>query len=282
MNEGKCLCGSVTWELTAEPTDAYNCHCKMCQKVHGAPFGTYFMVQPDHMRWTSSTDKIIHYRSSEYLTRASCDVCGSVVPCLSQEEDFWFVPAGGHDQGKKADANIFVADNAAWHDMTDDRPSHDAFPPEDGSPVVEDKPLPEKPDGVVRGSCLCGAVEFHVTKPLKVAYNCHCSRCRHARAAAHASNAFTSMDGVQFVKGEEHLKSHKVPEAKYFTQVFCDVCSSIMPRLDPGRDIAVVPLGSLDDDPGIKPESNIFVADKAGWHDITDDLPAFEAGPPSA
>ena len=77
MSEGKCLCGSVTWELTAEPFAAYNCHCKMCQKVHGTPFGTYYFVRPDQFRWTSDTDSIIHYRSSHVLTRCSCDVCGS-------------------------------------------------------------------------------------------------------------------------------------------------------------------------------------------------------------
>ncbi len=43
---------------------------------------------PDQLRWTSSTDTIIHYRSSEYLTRGSCDVCGSVVPCLSEESEY--------------------------------------------------------------------------------------------------------------------------------------------------------------------------------------------------
>ena len=46
MNEGNCLCGSVTWELTGEPYAAYNCHCVMCQKIHGTPFGTYYFVAP--------------------------------------------------------------------------------------------------------------------------------------------------------------------------------------------------------------------------------------------
>ena len=145
---------------------------------------------------------------------------------------------------------------------------------------MDDKPLASKPDGVVRGSCLCGAVKYHVTEPFRVAYNCHCSRCRHGRAAAHASNGFTSFDGVHFVKGEDHLKTYKVPDARYFTQVFCDVCGSLMPRLDAERKIAVIPLGGLDDDPGIKPGEHIFVAHKAGWHDITDDLPTHDEDPP--
>ena len=98
---------------------------------------------------------------------------------------------------------------------------------------MDDKPIGRSPDGVVRGSCLCGAIAFHVTEPFKMAYNCHCSRCRLARSAAHASNGFTSSNGVHFLRGKDHLKSYKVPEARYFTQVFCDVCSSPMPRLTP-------------------------------------------------
>ena len=280
MNEGRCLCGGVTWVLTAEPFFAYNCHCRMCQKVHGTPFGTYYLVRPEHIRWTSETDTIVRYRSSHFLTRCSCDVCGSVVPFLGSDSEHWAAPAGCHDHGKNADCNIFVPDNAPWHEVTGDLPRHDAYPVETGSPTVEGKPLAAGPEGVVRGSCQCGAIAFHVTGAIEAAYNCHCWRCRHARAAAHSSNGFTSFDGVRFLKGEDHLKSYKVPEARTFTQVFCDVCSSAMPQRDAERKIAFIPLGSLDDDPGIKPAEHIFVAYKAGWHDITDDLPRFEEAPP--
>ena len=135
------------------------------------------------------------------------------------------------------------------------------------------------PEGVVRGSCVCGSIEFHLTEPFKVVHNCHCTRCRRARAAAHATNGFVSLGGIQFVKGEEHLKTYKLPEAKFFTQVFCETCGGKMPRIDTQRGVAVVPLGALDDDPKAKAVDHIFVAYKAGWHDITDDLPTYEEGP---
>jgi hypothetical protein len=41
----------------------------------------------------------------------------------------------------------------------------------------------------------------------------------------------------------------------------------------------VIPAGSLDDDPGMRPEMHIFVGSKADWHEITDDLPQHEAYP---
>ncbi|MDH3671991.1 MAG: GFA family protein [Gammaproteobacteria bacterium] len=280
-NPGRCLCGSVAWEITAEPFQAYNCHCKMCRKAHGAPFGTYWFLLPDQFRWTSDTDTIVHYRSSHLLTRSFCRTCGSVVPYPSERRGLVVAPAGCHDNGRKSDCEIFVAHKAPWFDITSDLPRHDDYPPESGYERVEHEPMPEGPEGVVRGSCLCGAIELHVTEPFRTVHNCHCSRCRRGRAAAHTSNGVTSMNGVKFIRGEEHLKSYKVPDAKFFTQVFCEICGSKMPRIDPDRQIAVTPLGILDDDPGMKPVDHIFVADMAGWHDITDDLPAFQQAPAS-
>ena len=37
-----------------------------------------------------------------------------------------------------------------------------------------------------------------------------------------------------------------------------------------------VALGSLDDEPGIRPTEHIFVGSKAAWFEITDDLPQAE------
>ena len=49
-----------------------------------------------------------------------------------------------------------------------------------------------------------------------------------------------------------------------------------MPRLDDSRGIAIIPFGSLDDDPGRGGDDHIFVASKADWDKITDDLPQFD------
>jgi hypothetical protein len=132
----------------------------------------------------------------------------------------------------------------------------------------------------ITGSCLCGAVRFVVTGRVLRAQHCHCSRCRKARSAAHASNFFTPVDGVGFTAGAGRLRSYKVPDAKFYTQVFCEMCGSPMPRLDADRGIAVVPMGGLDDDPGVRPTRHIYVGSKAPWFDITDGLPQFEEIPP--
>jgi hypothetical protein len=251
----------------------------MCRKAHGTPFGTYFFANSDQLRWTSTTDSIVYYRSSPMLIRSFCGHCGSVVPYSGSDSSRVVTPGGCHDHGRPADCNIFTAYNAPWHEITNDLPCYDHYPTASDLLGVEEEPLEPGPEGVVRGSCLCGLVQFHVTKPFKVAHNCYCTRCRRACAAAHASNGFTDFDGVVFIKGKDQLKTYKLPEAQFFTQVFCEICGSKIPRLDPDRNLAVIPLGSLDDDPGIRPMDHIYVAYKCEWHKITDDLPAYEEGP---
>jgi hypothetical protein len=41
-------------------------------------------------------------------------------------------------------------------------------------------------------------------------------------------------------------------------------------------------VGTLDDDPGVRPSRHIFVGSKAPWYEIGDALPQFEQGQPAA
>ena len=47
--------------------------------------------------------------------------------------------------------------------------------------------------------------------------------------------------------------------------------------LNEARGGAVVPMGSLDDDPGHLPSAHIFVGSKALWFTITDSLPQHQS-----
>jgi len=111
---------------------------------------------------------------------------------------------------------------------------------------------------------------------------CHCSRCRQARGAAHAANMLTRVEGVRFTRGADLVASYKVPEAKFYTQAFCRGCGSPVARLDHGRHIAIIPMGSLDDDPGVRPSEHIWAESKAPWFEIADTLPQHPGPPPPA
>ena len=110
-------------------------------------------------------------------------------------------------------------------------------------------------------------------------HSCHCSRCRKARAAAHTTNGFTAIEDVRYIRGEESIRTYRPPDARYFSQAFCPKCGSGVPRFDLERRVAIVPFGSLDDDPGRGADNHIFVGSKAPWYEITDDLARFDEAP---
>ncbi|MEP7050269.1 MAG: GFA family protein [Pseudomonadota bacterium] len=133
----------------------------------------------------------------------------------------------------------------------------------------------------VKGSCLCGGIEFEVSDPPSGATHCHCSRCRKTRGTAHATNYMVALDSLRYLRGEELLSKYRLPEAKFYAHWFCSVCGSTMPRFDEARGFAVVPMGAFDEDPISRPNRHIHVASKAAWDVITDGLPQFDAGPPT-
>lgn len=280
MTEGSCLCGTVRFAVDAELTSLSHCHCSMCRKAHGAPFATYADAPVDAFRWTAGERSVRRFESSPGFHRTFCGECGSVLPGPVADGKV-FVPVGLLDGEVAARpmARIFADDAPAWHPATADLPCHAAYGPDTVSPSVTREALPRGETGVVRGSCLCGDVAFEVVEPFKVVHNCHCSRCRKARAAAHTTNGFTSFDGVRFVRGEALVEVFKLPSAQFFTQAFCRRCGSGVPRKDPGRGIAVIPLGSLDDEPSGTAVDHIFTGSMAGWYTIPDGLPRFEEGP---
>jgi hypothetical protein len=196
---------------------------------------------------------------------------------------FVFVPLGNLDDhpGAQPLAHIFVASKACWYDIAGDLPRFDAYPPGfDASPLPD--PVREPPPaGHVRGSCLCGRVAYEVAGTIDRIHHCHCSRCRRARSAAHASNGFVDPARFRFLHGEDLLESFKVPDAERFTQTFCRACGSPMPRAVPNRPYVVIPMGGVDGEPGGRPGAHIFVASKAPWYEIADGLPQHAEYPPA-
>ena len=279
--EGICLCGTVRYAVDGPFAMMIHCHCSMCRKHHGSAFATFVGAPLDGFRWLSGEDNIATYQSSERGRRSSCRTCGSVTPILAPEIGLALLPAGNllDDPGLRPQAHVFVGSKASWYEITDTLPQHAEYPPEFGATGVPQR-APEVRPGVVGGSCLCGDVHYEVTGPMVRAANCHCSRCRRARSAAHATNLFCKLDDFRFVSGEEQVRHYKVPEAQHFTVSFCERCGSAVPRKSPERGIVVIPAGSLDSDPGMRPSLHIFTDYKAPWFEITDPLPRHAQMPP--
>lgn len=281
MTRGVCLCGTVRYEFTESFSAMSHCHCSMCRKHHGASFATFVAAPAASLRWLAGEDAIGRYRSSERGSRAFCKRCGSVAPIPLPGTDLAIAPAGNleSDPGIRPQAHIFVGVKAPWYTITDSLPQHEGYPPVlGGGAGIERPPVETSSDGVI-GSCLCGGVAYELRAPLRM-YNCHCSRCRRGRSAAHATNLFTKPEDFAFTRGEELIAEYKVPEAQRFTVAFCTRCGSDVPRCFKERGIVTVPAGTLDTDPGMRPVGNIFVESKAAWFEITDGVPQYAEAPP--
>lgn len=284
MVQGVCLCGAVRYEIDGPFRNLTHCHCSMCRKHHGAPFSTFAGAPLAGFRWLSGEDRVTHYESSANARRSFCGTCGSVTPMLMAEMGMVFAPAGNliGDLGVRPQAHIFVGSKAPWYTITDNLRQYEEYPPKWGAAGVS-RPAPPTRQRAVGGSCLCGDVAFEISSaPIRMMY-CHCTRCRRGRSAAHASNLLYKMDGFRWTRGEAQVVQYKLPEAKYFAVGFCRRCGGALPHLSPERGAVIVPAGALDDDPGMRAEAHIFVAYKASWFEITDQIPQHaESVPPPA
>ena len=276
MLSGSCLCGEIAFEIDGPVAPLSHCHCSICRKLHGTAFGSFVAASAKSFRWLRGVERIRRFESSPGTFRGFCPRCGSVVPAAPGGETV-FVPLGLVDGDPKLGPlpHIFVGSKAPWHEIADDAPRFDAFPPGIGTGSPTKRATEPKP-GVVRGACLCGAVAYEVDAPLEgVIVCCHCSRCRRARAAAHATNFFAPLAHFRWLRGADRVDSYKVPEAERFTQAFCRDCGSPVPRANPVSQMAVIPAGSFEDDPGVREGAHIFVKSKAPWYAIHDALPQY-------
>lgn len=280
MINGSCLCGTVRWRIEPPFAGMTHCHCSMCRKAHAAPFATYITVARGRYELLAGADIITYYESSAGLYRAFCGRCGSVVPSTEDGENV-YVPAGclDDDPGMRPSAHIFVASKAPWYTIADDLPQADTYIAAGAGPVIAQPDRRSGAPGILNGSCLCGGITYQVTAAFQFVYNCHCGRCRKARAAAYTTNGFVQPGGIEILGGENLLDHYKVPEAKFFTHAFCRVCGAGMPRTNTTRPLIVVPFGSLDDDPGRDADKHIYTGAKAHWYAIADDLPQFPERP---
>ena len=131
---------------------------------------------------------------------------------------------------------------------------------------------------MLRGSCLCGGIRYEISGQLESPLNCHCSMCRKATGAAFRSRAGVRTAAFRWVAGESLLSKYESSPGDVRT--FCRVCGSTLVTLFPANpEVLGLALGTLDDDPGVKPRFHVYVGSKAPWHDITDDLPQFATTP---
>ena len=129
---------------------------------------------------------------------------------------------------------------------------------------------------LLAGGCNCGAVRFELTEPFVSASYCHCTRCQRRSGAASSANGRAAPGSFHVVRGEEHLRSWAPDDGA--EKVFCGLCgSALFSRTDDDPPRIGVRLGTVDGDPGIRPQWHQYVAYAAAWEPVADDgLPRYD------
>ncbi|MEK0417497.1 MAG: hypothetical protein RI949_1503 [Pseudomonadota bacterium] len=128
----------------------------------------------------------------------------------------------------------------------------------------------KSPSRLLTGECLCGEVAYRVADAFSYALYCHCSRCRRATGSAFKAFAGIEREQLTLTRGADNLL--------IFGQALnhdarCGKCGSLLYSLVREGTYVHVTLGTLTDDPTIRPSAHIFAESKAPWSTITDALP---------
>jgi hypothetical protein len=124
---GGCQCGAVRFRVDASPLRASVCHCRMCQKATGSPFGAYATFPADAVIWTRGQRQ--SFRSSEAIARGFCGHCGTPLTfeAASGGDRFSLTIASFDDPSAfPPDRQIMVADHIAWLDTLAEVPRRSA------------------------------------------------------------------------------------------------------------------------------------------------------------
>ena len=121
---GRCLCGAIQFEIEAFESRIAHCHCKMCQRFHGAAFSTFGEVKIEHLHWHSGESLLKHYEAENGTRRSFCQRCGSSLlfrsPYNIEEGTIEVALAAlDHAEGLVPDAHIYLESQAPWIEVSD-------------------------------------------------------------------------------------------------------------------------------------------------------------------
>ncbi len=116
-------------------------------------------------------------------------------------------------------------------------------------------------------------MRYRVADEFRYAANCHCSNCRASTGSAFKPFAGIEREKLEVTDGADKLLIWGDADNNHTR---CAVCGSLLYSVVRDGAYVHVALGSLADEPSIRPTEHIFVGSKAPWFEITDELPQRE------
>ncbi|MEA3010196.1 MAG: hypothetical protein QOJ91_1888 [Sphingomonadales bacterium] len=131
--DGGCACDAVRYRLESEPFDCGWCHCRICQRVSGAPAMVFASVPAGHLVWIGGADLVRCFKSSSFGHRSYCGACGTpfLMEVDHQPETVDFSVATLDDPGRLSPGfHIFWSSRVSWFEPRDELPRYAKFRPD--------------------------------------------------------------------------------------------------------------------------------------------------------
>lgn len=114
------------------------------------------------------------------------------------------------------------------------------------------------------GSCLCGAVAFEVTGPMKDALACHCTQCRKQTGSYWISSTVADVDlKLTLETGLKWFVSSEMAQ-----RGFCKECGSTLFWKQNGSSTTSICVGAINGNSGLKLEGHIYCDDAGDYYEI--------------
>ncbi len=128
------------------------------------------------------------------------------------------------------------------------------------------------------GSCLCTAVQYEVSGPLRSVLYCHCEQCRRTSGHFVAATA-CKLENLHLLvdAGLRWYRSSATVE-----RGFCSICGASLFWRPDDKDYVCIMAGTLDRPTQLQASGHIFVGMASDYYQIADGLPQYAQDDPQA
>ena len=127
VHEGQCNCGAIAFEVRADLSDVFVCHCSICRRYTGSNGIAVLIAENDRFSWLRGEDNIQAWSKPHADWQSYfCRTCGSAAPGPNDPERM-FIPAGlfsSPTDDFRVAHHIWVESRAAWDEIGDAGKQH--------------------------------------------------------------------------------------------------------------------------------------------------------------
>lgn len=123
MHHGSCLCGAISFTVSAPPQGASACHCGQCRKQSGHVWASAYVPRES----LQIEGAVTWFEATPQATRGFCGRCGSFLFWAAHDESTMSFALGALDAptGLTLEKHIFVHAKGDYYDIADGLPQKD-------------------------------------------------------------------------------------------------------------------------------------------------------------